>query len=210
MRNNNSNRFHIRSARVLHRLWAGYLVALPDPCMTLMACLLFLGACETPPGSWNSGKPEPGRDMAQDVVIDYSIRGKKKALLRGPVMYRVQDTVTYAEFPQTVHVDFYDIRDSIESYLDARYGRYTEGQSRVFLKDSVRIINRLGDTLYCEELYWDRARTNQEFYTEKPVRIRRRAEIIDGVGMAARQDFKEWVILKPVGYVKVPRSSFPD
>jgi hypothetical protein len=80
----------------------------------------------------------------------------------------------------------------------------------VFLKDSVRITNRLGDTLYCEELYWDRSRLNKEFYTDKPVRIRRKTEVIDGVGMAARQDFREWVILNPVGHVKVPRSSFPD
>lgn len=169
----------------------------------------YLSACSVPQQEL-SGKPDPGKDRAKDVVIDYSVQGKKKALLKGPVMYRVQDTVTFAEFPQTLHVDFFDSRDSIESYLDARYGRYTEGQSRVFLKDSVRITNRLGDTLYCEELYWDRARLNQEFYTDKPVRIRRKTEVIDGVGMSARQDFREWVILNPVGQVKVPRSSFPD
>jgi len=170
---------------------------------------VYLAACSVPPQEL-AGKPDTGKDRARDVVIDYSVQGKKKALLKGPVMYRVQDTVTFAEFPQTLHVDFFDSNDSIESYLDARYGRYTEGQSRVFLKDSVRITNRLGDTLYCEELYWDRSRLNQEFYTDKPVRIRRKTEVIDGVGMAARQDFREWVILNPVGHVKVPRSSFPD
>lgn len=175
----------------------------------LLICFIPLWSCRVPPQEIQ-GRPEPGRDKATDVVVDYSVQGKKKAVLRGPVMYRVQDTVTYAEFPETLHVDFFDSRDSIESFLDALYGRYTEGQSRVFLKDSVRITNKLGDTLYCTELYWDRARTNQEFYTDKPVRIRRKTEIIDGVGMSARQDFREWVILKPIGYVKVPQSSFPD
>ena len=107
-------------------------------------------------------------------------------------------------------MDFFnDTGDTIDSRLDAHYAKYQEAQSKVFLKDSVRVVNRLGDTLYCNELYWDRSRTNQEFYTDKPVRIRRKMEIIDGVGLDARQDFKEWHIIQPTGFVKVPNSQFP-
>ena len=90
------------------------------------------------------------------------------------------------------------------------YGKYFELESKVFLKDSVKVINILGDTLYCNELWWDRSRVGNEFYTDKPVRIRRKMEIINGTGMQAAQDFKNWVILNPSqGLMKVANSQFP-
>jgi LPS export ABC transporter protein LptC len=154
---------------------------------------------------------ELGKDVAKNVVVRYSLGEIKKAILTAPLMYRVQDTSSYVEFPNTLHVDFYNEKgDSIESRLDAKYAKYRDAQSVVFLKDSVRVLNVLGDTLYCDELYWNRDRTGTEFYTDKPVRIRRRMQIIDGTGLEARQDFKEWHIIHPAGFVKVPGSEFPD
>ncbi len=172
---------------------------------------IFLSACE------NSDKDIKGMssktigiEEAKNVVVRYSIGGRQKAVLSGPLMYRVQDTVPYIEFPSTIHVDFFNSEDSIESILDAKYAKYKETQKKVFLKDSVRIINVKGDTLYSDELYWDRSRTNAEFYTEKPVKIRTRTHIINGIGMEARQDFKEWHILQSTGEIKVPTSQFPN
>ncbi|MEO6730495.1 MAG: LPS export ABC transporter periplasmic protein LptC [Ferruginibacter sp.] len=157
-------------------------------------------------------KKKMGVEEVKKVTINYSINGKRKALLTSPLMYRVQDTVPYVEFPKAIHVDFFSEKnsDSVESKLDARYAKYKETQSIVFLKDSVKVINVLGDTLYCDELYWDVKRTGTEFYTEKPVRIRTRTQIIDGIGMEAKQDFKEWHIIQSTGFIKVPASQFPD
>jgi LPS export ABC transporter protein LptC len=172
----------------------------------------FLWGCENKLSEIEDlSKKSAGRDEAKNVVIKYSIGGKRKALLTAPLMYRVNDTANYVEFPKTIHVDFYsEATDSIESRLDARYAKYQDAQSRVFLKDSVRVINVLGDTLYCDELYWDRSKVKQEFYTDKPVRIRRRMEIIDGIGMDASQDFTEWHIVQSTGFLKVPNSQFPN
>ncbi len=153
---------------------------------------------------------QTGIEVAKKVVIKYSVGGKRKAFLTGPIMYRVQDTASYIEFPKTLHVDFYNEADSIDSRLDAHYAKYRDNQSIVFLKDSVKITNITGDTLYCNELFWDRARTGVEFYTGKPVRIRTRTQIIDGIGMESGQDFKNWHIIQPVGFVKVPSSQFPN
>jgi LPS export ABC transporter protein LptC len=178
----------------------------------LTAGCFFLHSCENDLGAVQKiNSKELGKDVAKNVVTRYSIAGKRKAILTAPLMYKVQDTISYIEFPNTLHVDFYNAAgDSIESRLDAKYARYRETKSIVFLKDSVKVINVLGDTLYCNELYWDRNRTNTEFYTDKPVRIRRKIQTIDGSGIEAKQDFKEWHILHPVGYVKMPGSEFPD
>jgi LPS export ABC transporter protein LptC len=179
--------------------------ALVTGCFFLYSCENKLSDIE------NFNKKSTGRDEAKNVVIKYSIGGKRKALLTGPLMYRVSDTANYVEFPKAIHVDFYnEATDSIESRLDARYAKYQDAQSRVFLRDSVRVINVLGDTLYCNELYWDRSKTKHEFYTDKPVRIRRKMEIIDGIGMDASQDFTEWHIVQSTGFLKVPNSQFPN
>ncbi len=151
-----------------------------------------------------------GVEEAKMVVVNYSLGGRKKAVLVSPLMFRVQEAVPYIEFPKTIHVDFFDAAALIESKLDAKYAKYKENESNVFLKDSVRVINILGDTLYCNELNWDLKKTGAEFYTDKPVRIRTRTQIIDGIGMEAKQDFSEWHIIQPVGFLKVPASQFPN
>ena len=153
-----------------------------------------------------------GVEVAKNVNMRYSVGGILKANLLGPVMYRVQDTVPYVEFPKTIHVDFYTAEDTIESTLDAKYAKYIETQSKVLLRDSVRFIGlKNGDTLYCNELFWDRARPVYQFYTDKPVQIRTKTQIIDGVGLEASQDFKEKLIKNVTNSVlKVPASQFPN
>ena len=149
-------------------------------------------------------------EQAKNVDINYTMGGKIKAKLFSPLMLLVQDTLPFVEFPQSLHVDFYSESGKIESKLDARYARYLQTQSKVFLRDSVGIINIKGDTLHCNELYWDRSRIGTEFYTDKPVRIRTRTEIINGIGMESAQDFKDWHIINPTGIIILPASQFPS
>jgi LPS export ABC transporter protein LptC len=153
-----------------------------------------------------------GIEVAKNVNMRYSIGGTLKANLLAPIMYRVQDTVPYVEFPKTIHVDFFDTTEIVESRLDAKYGKYIEAQSKILLRDSVRFIGlKNGDTLYCDELYWDRARPVYQFYTDKPVQIRTKTQIIDGVGFETSQDFKEKLIKNVTNsFLKVPASEFPN
>ena len=150
-----------------------------------------------------------GIEEIKNADINYTLGGKAKAKLLSPLMLRVQDVNPFVEFPKTLHVDFFNENGEIDSRLDALYGKYFEKESKVFLKDSVKVINILGDTLYCNELWWDRNRTGNEFYTDKAVRIRCKLQIIDGIGMQASQDFKSWVIINPVGVINVPNTQFP-
>ena len=125
-------------------------------------------------------------------------------------MLRHQEEVPFIEFTKTIHADFFDDSLRIESTMDAHYAKYFETESKVFLKDSVVVMNKKGDTLYCNELYWDRRRAGQEFYTDKPVRIRTPTEILDGDGMDAPQDFSNWHLINGRGTVRVGSSEFPQ
>lgn len=151
-----------------------------------------------------------GIEEAKEIKMNYTTAGKTKAILTAPLMLRVQDTMPYYEFPKTLQTDFYNEAGILESKLTASYAKYKESQSIVFLKDSVKVINiQRGDTLYCMELYWDRSRTGNEFFTDKPVRIRTKTQVLDGIGMEASQDFNTWHIIKPTGILNVPASKFP-
>lgn len=151
-----------------------------------------------------------GVEEIKNADINYTLGGKPKAKLRSPLMLRVQDVNPYVEFPKKLHVDFFTETGAVDSRLDAMYGKYYELESKVFLKDSVKVINTKGDTLYCDELWWDRSRKGSEFYTDKPVKIRTKTQIINGTGMNAAQDFKNWVITDITqSVIRVTNSQFP-
>ncbi len=177
----------------------------------LITGCFFISACENSLDQINAiTSKRIGVEEAKEVDIVYSIGAKTKAKLTAPYMLRHQDSIPYIEFTKTVHTDFYNDSLVIESKLDAHYGKYIETQSKVFLRDSVIVFNTKGDTLYCDELYWDRSRTGQEFYTDKPVRIRTKTHILDGDGLDAPQDFKTWHLINGRGIVRVPSSEFPE
>jgi LPS export ABC transporter protein LptC len=151
-------------------------------------------------------------EEATDVNVNYTTGGKAKAQLSSPSMLRVQDTVSYVEFPKKLHVDFYNEQGVIESTLDAKYGKYNELQSKVFLKDSVRFIGlKNGDTLYTNELYWDRNRSIYQFYTDAPTVIKTKNEIINCIGFEVNQAFTDKLFKGSTNsYFRVPTSSFPQ
>lgn len=171
----------------------------------------FINSCENSLKDLNQfTEKKTGIEEAKEVSIIYSLGDKTKAKLVAPYMLRHEENVPYIEFTKTLHTDFYDDSLRIESKLDAHYGKYMETESKIYLRDSVVVFNTKGDTLYCNELYWDRSKTGKEFYTDKPVRIRTPSQIIDGDGLDAPQDFKSWHIINGRGTVRVSSSEFPQ
>lgn len=135
-------------------------------------------------------------EEAKDVVSLFSQNGTLRAKLTSPLMLRYQSDTTYVEFPRRLHVDFFDSTTKVESWLDARYGKYLETQNKVLLRDDVIVINIKGDTLQTEELWWDQ--NQKKFFTEKEVRIATKDKrIIGGKGLEAGQDMS-WYRLKQI------------
>ena len=61
--------------------------------------------------------------------INYTLGGNAKAKLLSPLMLRVQDASPYVEFPKKLHVDFFNETGTVDSRLDAKYGKYFESES---------------------------------------------------------------------------------
>ena len=177
----------------------------------LIAGCFFVSACENSLEDINKlTSKRIGVEVGKEVKIIYSIGEKTSAVITAPLMLRHQEAVPFIEFTKTIHADFFDDSLRIESRLDAHYAKYNERESKVFLKDSVVVMNIKGDTLYCNELYWDRNKKGHEFYTDKPVRIRTPTQILDGDGLDAPQDFSNWHLINGSGIVRVSSSEFPE
>ncbi len=154
-------------------------------------------------------------DEAVDVTSYMSQNGTLKAKLTSPFMLRHQGAgrgqadSTFIEFPRTLHVDFYNDTTVVESILDANYARYKENEKKVYLRDSVVVINILKkDTLKTDELWWDQQK--EEFYTEKPVRIFQPDKTIYGTGLRAGQDFTWYDIYHITGVVLTDAAEFEE
>lgn len=99
-----------------------------------------------------------------------SVSGKTNAHLTAPKIVRYQGAgVRKSEFPNTLHVDFFNDSMKVYSRIDAQFGSYVENDKKVLLKNHVVASNNLGDTLFTDELWWDQVA--EKFYTDKKVII---------------------------------------
>lgn len=173
----------------------------------VLLCCLFFAACENSKEELQafSGK-RIAVEQAKFIESYLSQGGKMRARLTAPVMNRYQTDSPYIEFPNTLHVDFFNDSLKVESQLNAKYGRYRETEQKVFLRDSVTVFNIKKDTLRSEELWWDQ--NSQKFYTDKPVQIHQPDKVIFGKGLEADQAFNWWVIKEVTGEVLVPKGGF--
>lgn len=179
----------------------------------LISCC-FVWSCENEQKAideWTKDK-----QMVEEIInveSYFSEGGKMKSKLTSPLMLRIQplsptDT-QYVEFPRSLHADFYDDSAKLESWLDARYGKYFQTYNKVYLRDSVVVVSVKGDTLRCHDLWWDQNRGL--FYTDSIATYRSPGNTITGgKGMEATQDFKSVTFKYPMGLMKISDSGFAE
>ncbi len=178
------------------------------PCILCLAIFLF-SSCENDPREIeNWTRKAELREEAKTIESYLSQGGVMKAKLTAPLMYRYQRDTVFTEFPDSLHVDFYDDSVRVESWLTALYGIYYDNLNKVFLRDSVTVINNDGDTLRCPELWWDQ--NLQKFYTDKPARLDGKDKHLVGTqGLEATQDLRVIQFKYPVGPFNVKEEQTP-
>lgn len=148
------------------------------------------------------------KEEAIDIESTLSQDGKMKAKLKAPLMLRVSADTLYVEFPNTLHVDFYDDSTKIETWLDSRYGKYFESLGKVYLRDSVIVITIKGDTLKSPDLWWDQ--NSKLFYTDKYAVYHGIGKVIHGgKGLVATQDLNSIIFNDPTGTMQTSQNGFP-
>jgi LPS export ABC transporter protein LptC len=148
------------------------------------------------------------QEEAKNIVSYLSQEGKMKAKLVAPTMLRVNADTVYVEFPNSLHCDFYNDSTKIETWLDSKYGKYFENLNKVYLRDSVVVINLKGDTLKSPDLWWDQGK--KIFYTDKyAIYHGLNKNIYGGKGMVATQDLTSIIFNQPTGNIKVSENGVP-
>lgn len=179
---------------------AKYWCTLYTAALTLSCC--FVCGCENDLQRINelTGKVTEVEE-AKTIESFMSQDGKMKAKLTAPLMLRVLADTLYVEFPNSLHVDFYNDSTKIESWLDSKYGKYFETLDKVYLRDSVIVINIKGDTLKCPDLWWDQ--NAKLFYTDKYAEYHAKGKnIFGGKGLEATQDMSSVTFKQATGNVK--------
>jgi len=177
--------------------------------LSLFLCGLFAGCENNVKDLPNYRQKQISVDEGKKITAFMSENAKVKAKLTAPYMRRSEMDSPYVEFPNTLHVDFYNDSLVIESLMDCRYGKWKEQEGKVYLRDSVVVKNILkGDTLYCKELWWDQKA--EKFYTDKPVQIHKAGgTILYGTGLEAPQDFSGYTIYQITGPFAFPGNGMP-
>ena len=191
----------LRRTLVLHQLFSALLVS--------FLCI-FLFSCENDQKVIDDlTKKVELKEEAKIVESYLSQGGQIKAKLTAPLMYRYQRDTIFTEFPKTLHVDFYGDSLQTQSWLFAKYGIYYDNLNKVFLRDSVIVINIEGDTLRTPELWWDQ--NSGKFYTDKPARLDGKDKHITGnQGLDATQDLKVIQFKYPTGPFNVKEGTMPQ
>lgn len=178
----------------------------------LISGCLFVCGCENDINEVRElGSKKASVDEGKSIDSYLSMQGKMKAHLTAPRMLRYGgDSANKIEFPNTLHVDFYNDSVKVESQIRADYGRYLEAEKKVFLRGNVVAFNVKGDTLRCPELYWDQ--TAGKFYTDKKVvwsQAHRSSLYIGLNGMTCNQDFSSITFnqVQPGSYMHIPDST---
>ncbi|MBU3743003.1 MAG: LPS export ABC transporter periplasmic protein LptC [Sediminibacterium sp.] len=135
-------------------------------------------------------KQSANLEVGTQINSYLSVSGKTNAHLTAPKIVRYQGAgVRKSEFPNTLHVDFFNDSMKIDSRIDAQFGSYMENDKKVLLKNHVVASNTLGDTLFTDELWWDQLA--EKFYTDKKVTISknyRRDYFVGNKGMTCDQN----------------------
>ncbi len=143
----------------------------------------------------------PSQSMINAEII-YTDSARLQLRIQAPEIHRYSThSENYTEFPEGVFAEFFDREGDLESQLESRYAIYFADKELWEAKDSVVIINRAGEILNTEQLFWDER--NRTIYSHSYVRVTRPNEVIMGEGFEADETFTHWRIKKIQGTIYI-------
>lgn len=145
--------------------------------------------------------------VAELVTIDYKDSGTLKARLSSPKIEYYTDPDPRLLMPKGLSVDFFlDDKTKPHSTLEAGWGLRYEKQHTTWLKNNVVVVNIEQDTLQAEDLVWDEKA--HIIRSDKFVRIKKKEEILYGVGFESDEDLTHYKIFNIKGTIYRDRGTF--
>ncbi len=175
-----------------------------------MAGIFLLGSCENDLKQINLTNTADtlAIETIFDIEVAQSENGKLSLILTGPRMDRYEGNDPYIEFPQGVHIVFYDTLKNIKSELRANYGISFEKRNIMEAKGNVVVINHLNnERLDTEHLIWDR--NKKIISSEVFVKVTTSDKTIFGEnGLTSDEQFESWKLKKVRGDIRVDKNKY--
>ena len=147
-----------------------------------------------------TGAGQLPNQTARNIETVYTDSAHTQLIIRAPFLKRFDsENNPYFEFPEGIYVEFYGKEEEVDSRLTAKYAIYYETDELWEARDSVVAINRFGEVLNSNLLFWDEKK--KLIYTSQFVQISTTDELIFGEGFEAKQDFSDWKIKKVTGTI---------
>lgn len=168
-----------------------------------MILVLCLASCENNMNTVNQVtlQDKSLQDVEDDASIFYTDSAKTKFHLTAPRIENYEGADPYLLFPKGISIDFYDDSGHIDGHLDAEYAIRHINTKLMEGDNNVRIVNRKGDRLNTEQLFWDE--NKHKIYTNKFVTIKTAREILYGNGLVSNEDFTQYTITNLTGTIQV-------
>lgn len=145
--------------------------------------------------------------IVEDVTTIYSDSSLVQIMLKAPeVKHYTGNEEPLMEFPEGMHVSFFNRDGKIISTLDAQYAIYYEKEDLWEARDSVHVINEQQERLDAELLFWNI--NTERIYSDRSVKITTEDEIIYGEGFESDQTFNDWQITQVQGTVYIDKETF--
>ena len=137
--------------------------------------------------------------VAKQINSIYTDSGIVSSKLISPKMYNFSNMdFPYFEFPESVEIIFYDVNKN-ESIITADYLVSYNDTDLVDLRNNVVIITSSKDTLYTDQLYYNKGQ--QWLFTNHPFRYKSLDKDITGIGFDSNISFSKINFLDVNGYV---------
>ena len=154
--------------------------------------------------------PDHTTQTIEDVEIIRSDSAIVNIRITGPIYKIVQDEKEpYIEFPEGVHVEFFDKQQQVYSDLQADYAIKYEKKEETLFKRNVIFKNAHNETLMTDELIWDQK--NKRIFSNDFVEIETQDNSLTGEGFEADENFSNYRIKKLIGRIKIDKDEInPD
>ena len=142
--------------------------------------------------------PKAPEEVTKNLHVFYTDSGYAQVEITAAIAESYSKPETVTKLKDGLKVNFFSPEGKVVSTLTALYGEVNFTKGTIFVRDSVQLFNyQKKQRLLTESLHWNQK--DSLIYTHSNVVVRSPGSILYGGGIETKQDFSQYVFLKPRG-----------
>ncbi|MCQ2294287.1 MAG: LPS export ABC transporter periplasmic protein LptC [Bacteroidales bacterium] len=184
-----------------HSLISGILSQIRNGALALFLICCIVACSNDPDKIKQFERQTLPQNTLRNADMQRSEDGKLRMVLKAPLIEQYNQPESKTEYPKGLYVKFFNGYQHPTATLKARYAVTYDTRNKMFAKDSVVIIDlQRGDTVYLQDLTWDR--NQHRIFTEKPVRSKNGQRVTYGDSFESDDEFNSPLIVHQRGTIE--------